>query len=209
MISFTFPRVVRVPFEWRTVTASNQEDWPFRPDRNIPPKLIARIRGPKLYRFYFHPGTGAAACYIGESERFEQRIRQYIRALALMRLSGSLRDSTLEDLENGMKSLNRHSKVRVAARIVNAEIDNSKVELQLLYFEEFAFNGVSISPDTLTDPFHRRAIENLAILEANSSNVTLMNRGRDLAAKAFSRLLAKQARHSKQEKVPKSQIIEG
>jgi hypothetical protein len=192
-MSFTFPKVVHVPFEWRTITASNQEDWPFRPDAKILPNLSALMRGPKVYRFYFHPGTGTTACYIGESERFERRVRQYIRALAIMRLSGRLRDSTLEDLENAMKSLNRHSKVRVAAKIVNAEIDNSKVELQLLDFDEFAFNRVSISPDTLTDPFHRRAIENLAILEANSSSMTLMNRGRDLAAKDFSRLHAKRA----------------
>jgi hypothetical protein len=191
-MSFTLTKGIHVNFKWRTITGSNQEDWPFRQGKQISPSLLAQIIGAKVYRFYFHAGVGTVACYIGESERFERRVREYIRALSLMRLSGSLADSTVERLENAIKNLHRHSKVRVAAGIVNAEIDGTMVELQLIDFEEFGFNRVVISPNTLSDPFHRKVIENLAILDASSSGIRLLNRGRDAAAKSFSRLLSKQ-----------------
>jgi hypothetical protein len=86
--------------------------------------------------------------------------------------------------------LNSNSCIRVAAAIINAEQDNAVVELQLLGFEEFHFNGLFISTETLTNPFVRRAIENLAILDADMSGLHVLNRGRDIRAKEFTQLLA-------------------
>jgi hypothetical protein len=84
--------------------------------------------------------------------------------------------------------LHSDSKTRVGAAIQNAETDGIKVELQLIDFAEFSFNRVDISPSSLTNPFHRKAMENLAILDSDVSGLRPLNRGRDTAAKVFEKL---------------------
>jgi hypothetical protein len=133
-------------------------------------------------------------CYIGESEHFEERIRDYLLELNSMRSGPSLSAWTLEGLRRAAERVQSESEVRVGSLIQIAEQNRTKVELQLIDFPEFVFNRVEISPSSLTDPFHRRAMENLAILDARVSGVTPLNRGRTTEAKVFQGLLKHRAK---------------
>jgi hypothetical protein len=175
---------IRVKISWRTVTASDQPDWLFRNHRQITPSLSARIRGPQIYRFLFNVEQ-TPSCYIGESGGFEARLRAYRRKLKELRSSESSIAPTLEQLGKTVKELKSHSTTRVGALIQNAEQDGSKVELQLIDFAEFSFNGTEISPSSLSDPFRRKAMENLAIVVAESSPLRVLNRGINEEAKFF------------------------
>jgi hypothetical protein len=112
----------------------------------------------------------------------------------MMRSDRPAQESTVADLEHAITQLHADSKVRVGAAILNAEFAKSKVELQLIDFQEFVFNKVEISIGSLSNPFHRRAMESLAILDSDASGLRILNRGRDVAGKDFTRLLAKRAK---------------
>jgi hypothetical protein len=179
------PNWIRVDIRWKTITASDTTDWPFRQNGSLGSILQdATRKGPQIYRFLFHDRP-VPSCYIGESERFEGRVQAYQRTLRLMRNGVPAAQATVESLERAIKRLNSDSKTRVGAALQNAEVDGSKVDLQLLNFSEFVFNKVEISSSSLTDPFHRKAMENLAILDARISGLNVLNRGRDSNAKWF------------------------
>jgi hypothetical protein len=193
-LKLEMPNWIRVEIRWNTITASDATDWPFRQNGKLGPVLRdERRKGPQIYRFLFHEET-FPSCYIGESERFEGRARAYHRTLKLMRNGVPAAQATVESLERAIKRLNKDSKTRVAAKIQNAETDGIKVELQLIDFAEFSFNRIDISPSSLTNPFHRKAMENLAILDSDVSGLRILNRGRDTAAKEFADLLKHRAK---------------
>jgi hypothetical protein len=189
-LKFEVPNWIRVEIRWRTITASDATDWPFRQNGKLGPVFQDETRkGPQIYRFLFHEET-LPWFYIGESERFEARARAYHRTLRLLRNGVPAAQATVEGLERAIKRLHSDSKTRVGAAIKNAEIDGVKVELQLIDFAEFSFNRVDISPSSLTNPFHRKAMESLAILDSEYvSGFNRLNRGRDTRAKDFQALL--------------------
>lgn len=174
----------RVKISWRTVTASDQPDWLFRNHRQITPSLSARIRGPQIYRFLFNVEQ-TPSCYIGESGRFEARLRAYRGKLKDLRSSEPSIAPTPEQLGKIVKELKSYSTTRVGALIQNAERDGSKVELQLIDFPEFSFNGTEISLSLLSYPFRRKAMENLAIVDAESSPLRVLNSGINEEARFF------------------------
>jgi hypothetical protein len=181
---------IQVQIRWNTITASDGTDWPFSQNGKLGPVFQDETRkGPQIYRFLFHEET-LPWFYIGESERFEARARAYHRTLRLLRNGVPAAQATVEDLESAIRRLHSDSKTRVGAAIQNAEIGGVKVELQLIEFAEFSFNRVDISPSSLTNPFHRKAMENLAILDSEYvSGFNRLNRGRDTEAKALSYFL--------------------
>jgi hypothetical protein len=192
-MSFTFPKQIIVPLRWTTVTASDHEDWPFIPGGRISRALRERIMGPRVYRFYFCSSDGSPWCYIGESEKFERRCGEYIRTLERLRKPKPARESTLQILEKAWKELQSDAEVRVAAKIQNAELDGIRIELQTIDFDEFVFNRVSISPDSCSNPFQRKAVESLAVLDSEAVGMNMLNSGRDVNAKWFSNLLKRKA----------------
>jgi hypothetical protein len=171
--------------------SSDGPGWCFEADRRIDQNLREKIAGPRIYRFVFAPlDSGLKELYVGESERFEKRCASHIRALAKIRKAAdAATDMNAQSLEVAWKEMARNPCVRIAAAIRNAEFDKNKVEVQLLTFEEFTLNGVEISTETLGNPYVRRLVENLAILSSDGPGVHIMNRGRDIAAKEFSRRL--------------------
>ena len=154
----------RVPFSWRIVTASDLNDWPFREGAETASNLSTTCFGCRIYRFFFHAGDRGPSCYISEAEKFERRILKYLSAVRRERVPTPAAESKVLDWPAAVKRLNTDPTVRVAARIINSEATNSRVELALLEFEGFSFNDAPLSPQTLANPFVRRAIENLAIV---------------------------------------------
>jgi len=195
-MSFSIPKIFLVSFRWKTITASDQNDWPFMPGTSISrasyKALREKIKGSRVYRFYFND-IGKPWCYIGESEKFERRCSEYIRTLLRLRESKPTKDSSVEDLERAWKELESDAEVRVAAKIQNSELDGKIVELQTIDFDEFSFNQVHISTENLTSPFQRKAIENLAVLNSDAQGIHIMNSGRDVDAKWLSNLFKKNA----------------
>jgi len=189
---------INVPFSWRPITASDQGDWPFRIDPDVSPSLGCHHFGPNVYRFYFEPGDGGAACYIGEAEEFGDRLRDYIQAVRGARSKTSESWAAFnEELKSDPKERRQmvsDPTYRVAGRILSAEAAGSKVRLELLEFSDFYFDRILISADQIGDVFMRRAIENLAILHSRSPKIEILNRGTDVCWKFFTRLLAENAK---------------
>jgi hypothetical protein len=192
-MNFVLPKQFFVSFRWKTITSSDQYDWPFLPGGKISKALREKIKGTHVYRFYFASVGGNSWCYIGECEKFEDRCGDYIQALRRLREPKPTIDSTGENLERAWKELQTYPEVRVGAMIQNSEAEKSRVELQLIDFEEFGFNKVLISQESLSNPFQRMAIENLAVLDSEASGINIMNSGRDVNAKWFSNFLKKNA----------------
>jgi hypothetical protein len=192
-MSLRMPKQFVVDFKWRTISTSSQQNWPFYPQKQVNKKAYKDLRltvaGPHVYRFCFYATEGKPRCYVGESERFERRLSQYIGTLTNLRGKQRIRDLALPDLELADKELQNDSEVRVGAAIQNAEIDREHVELQVVDFDEFGFNKSLISQEGLSNPFVRRLIENLAILDADESGFNMLNNGRDVDAKWLSRRL--------------------
>jgi hypothetical protein len=181
------PKQLLVSFRWKTICASNQVGWPFsrlgQPNRAAFRALRKIMKGARVYRFCFSDPGGNPQCYVGESENSERRLSQYMRALARLRCGARTGDLTLADMERAWRELQTGAEVRVAAAIQNAELDGTLVELQLIDFDGFGFNRIFISPEGLSSPFQRRAVENLAILDSEASGFRMMNNGMDLNAK--------------------------
>jgi len=185
-------RSILVPLTWTTITHSDDQAWCFRVGGGISKDLLRIISGPRIYRFCFAPeDTGFPWIYVGQSERFERRCADYLRALSRQRKQPQM-EFTIDTLGEAWKEMEGNSCVRIAARIQNAERAGTGVELQLLSFEEFYFNGVLISPDSLGSPFVRCLVENLAILDTDRPGVHLMNQGRRLEVKVFGALLERE-----------------
>ena len=183
--------LVRVKIGWHAITDSGQPDWLFRDHRRIGRSLRERIKGPQIYRFLFNIEK-TPECYIGQSGCFEKRLGEYCRELKQLRSAKPA--FTRERLENAAKRLNSDSKTRVCSRIQNAEQEGSRVEMKLMMdFPGFSFNGTEISLSSLANPFCRLVMENLAILDAQSSPFRVLNRGVNEDAKFFLRKLHKNA----------------
>ena len=186
------PNYIRVKICWRTVTSSDQPDWLFRDQKRISRSLRERIKGPQIYRFLLNVEQ-TPSCYIGQSGHFEDRVGDYRRELKVLRSNPSIA-FTLERLGEKAKKLNSHSTTRVGALIQLAEQEGSKAELQLIDFPEFSFNRTEIALSSLSDPFRRLAVENLAILDAESSPLRVLNRGINEDAKFLTRKLHENAK---------------
>jgi hypothetical protein len=61
----------------------------------------------------------------------------------------------------------------------------------MMDFSGFSFNGTEISLSSLSDPFCRLVLENLAIIDAQSSPFRCLNRGVNENAKFLVRKLRK------------------
>jgi hypothetical protein len=195
-MNFILPKHISVGIRWNTIVSSDQDGWPFltgRTGKRISSGLLEKMKGPQIYRFYFNCIEGKPRCYIGESEVFEDRCRKYISKFRKLNKSKPLKDSAREDLERAWKELQTYPEVRVGAMIQNSEVEGTRVELQLIDFDEFGFNNVLISQENLSNPFQRMAIENLAVLDSEASGINIMNSGRDVNAKWFSNFLKKNA----------------
>ena len=186
------PNCIRVKICWHTVTSSDQPDWLFRDQRRISQSLRERIKGPQIYRFFFNVEQ-TPSCYIGQSGHFEDRVGDYRRELKVLRSKPSIA-FTRERLEEAAKKQNSYSPIRVGALIQLAEQEGSKVELQLIDFPEFSFNRTEIALSSLSYPFRRLAMENLAILDAESSPLRVLNRGTNEDAKFLARKLRENAK---------------
>jgi hypothetical protein len=190
---FQIPKQFIVDFRWKTVTTSVQENWPFlrkeQVDKGVYNELRKAVSGPQVYRFCFNGTAGTRRCYVGESEQFEHRLSQYVGTLTKLRSKQWVDDFTPADMERACKELQNDSKVRIGAAIQNAELDGDRIDLQVIDFDEFYFNEVSISLEGLSSPFLRRMIENLAILTSETSGFHMLNNGRDVHAKWLSQRL--------------------
>ena len=192
------PITIDVPFKWRLIVASECANWPFSKGGNTPLHLGDDYSGPRIYRFFFEPGDGGAACYIGEAEEFRGRLGDYIQAVR------RARQETSESWAELNEKLKSDSKIRkkllatqtgeIPGRILCAEAAKSRVRLELLDFNDFYFNRILISADELGDLFIRRAIENLAILHTRCPQIEIINRGTDSRSKFFTRLITENAK---------------
>ncbi len=192
------PITISVSFNWRLITASDQDNWPFRVDVNTSSSSFGDYRGPRVYRFFFEPGDGGAACYIGEAEEFHDRLGDYIQAVRNARSEtiesqAALNEKLKSDKEKRKKLLSTQ-KGEIPGRILSAETGGSRVRLELLDFNDFYFNRILISAEEFGDLYMRRAIENLAILHARSPQIEILNRGTDSRSKFFTRLMARNAK---------------
>ncbi|MFZ1083624.1 MAG: hypothetical protein WAN35_01520 [Terracidiphilus sp.] len=187
---------ILVPLTWRTITSSDQQTWPFTDKGSIEQRyknLRDQIKGARVYRFFFNKNEGKPYCYIGESGEFARRCREYIRAYSSERELQKPEDKSVELYKQALKKLRKDAELRVANKILQADRDRTLVQLQFIDFEEYVFNNVSISPNDLSDSFKRRAIENFAVIDSESTGINILNIGKDMNTNWLKKFVKKNA----------------
>jgi len=191
-MTFDLPVRVRDHLEWTTVATSDDRDWYFGVDQKITPRFRSAIQGPQVYRFVILPPSsespgfgGNRRIYVGESERFERRCADYKGALTRTRKSPQTFGWGDPRLGAEWKEMQGNPCVRVAGCLQDAERDSSKVELQLLKFDEFWIDRVQVTPKRIGNQCVRRLVENLAILSSDSPKVILLNQCRNTETRPY------------------------
>ena len=191
-------RMVRFPYLWRTVTDSDSSNWPFGVRIRLSKDLCKLFAGPRVYRFAFRENDEfkMAQAYVGEAENFRERYYGY-RSVTSASTPASWTRHTLEE---AFRSLRRNPNVRVRSAILNWMAGGHRVELQFLEFESFRLNRVLVTQDRLSNPFVRRLVENVAVLETEKDGYRIMNSGRDIQSKAWTKwFVGLQARSTKRQ----------
>jgi hypothetical protein len=173
---FTLVPEFQVPFSWDSAINSNDSEWPFRKTKfRVSADLAERLRGPGIYRFVFFDEKDAIReIYIGESECFLRRHRSYRASNEPIKVDWIKFD------------WDKHRKEQVKRKLAGAQ---HRVELQILKVKCFQLNKVGIDQGSLTDPFVRKLLENLTILDANAQGIRILNRGRSKGHKQFAKMV--------------------
>jgi hypothetical protein len=148
-----------IAFRWEDVESGPGEPYRF-PDK--PTRHMQKYRVPGVYRWAIFRNDGTLeAVYVGEAEDLKRRLGDY--------------------LNPG----NRHTAFRVNALLQDYQAQGLKIRLQSLLFDDFVINACGFECGNLSDPFARRAVENLAILDAFQLKCKVLNKGTDVIRKGI------------------------
>jgi hypothetical protein len=147
---------IEIPFNWAQVLERGTY---FPWHRKKVPKNLPKynIAGPRVYRWVLRRGEEISSVYIGQSEKFEKRLRDYRRPNPY-------------DCD-------------VQAAMRECEAGGGRVELQFLDLGtgSFRINGKLISHASLSNHDVRMMMESTAIVTARVEGVKLLNHVRDNA----------------------------
>ena len=121
-----------------------------------PENATPDLAGPQIYRWALTDSSDSIrATYIGQSGDLKRRLRGY---------------------RNGMPSRPADQLNRIRKKFVVVEAAGGTVQFQLLRFAPFSLNGVDFSEEFLSFAPARHILENLAICQARSEGIALLNR---------------------------------
>ena len=146
-----------VSFKWTDLMSAPERSYSF-PSR--PTSFMRRYATPGVYRWAVFVGEELEAVYVGEAEDLLRRLRHY--------------------LSPGETQL---TNIRLKQYLEHCISKGRKVSLQFLEFEEFFINRDAFVCSQLSDPFVRKAIENLAILETFHLDCEVLNKGKNVIKK--------------------------
>jgi hypothetical protein len=146
---------IEIPLHWVTVPARGCQ---FAWHNSLPKSVSAReaISGPRVYRWTLRAIDGKIAfVYIGQSERFQERVSAY---------------------RSGKKTSHEPNDT-VRSKIRDWENSGGTVELQFLDFDvdPFSINGKPVTVASLSDHDTRLMMESVAIFSARASNLNVLN----------------------------------
>ena len=142
-----------IGFRWDDVESASGEFYRFPGVRT---SYMRRYNSSGVYRWGIFRSDGTLeAVYIGEAEDIKRRLGDY--------------------LSPGT----RKTAARVRALLKDYQAQGMEVRFQIVVFDDFAVNSCNFNCCNLTDPFARKAIENLVILEALHRGYKVLNKGID------------------------------
>lgn len=138
---------IAVPIHWKTVDVTPSVMWHRKARLNV--RERDAIAGPRVYRWVLRDKTRKiSAVYIGETERFEVRLRSYC--------IGNVKKPTITK--------------RIRQELKRCEDEGGSVELQFLDLElgYFILNGIPINRFSLPEHTARRLLESIAVFLAEA-----------------------------------------
>lgn len=133
-----------------------------------PTSYMQRYCKPGVYRWAVFAADGVLkAVYVGEAEDIRRRLKDY--------------------LHPG----NRKTALRIEAFLRACQAADLQVRFQTVFFDDFAINRSEFKCAKLSDPFARKVVENLAVLQASGSNCQVLNKGIDAIQKKFETVFKK------------------
>jgi len=146
-----------IPLNWQSVLVNGRiYPWHRKPQRNAKDRDL--IKGPRIYRWVFKDQNGEIqAVYIGESEKFQNRISGY---------------------RTPTKANQQDTDVIVHNALDDCEKQGGIVELQFLEIVGFEVNGQLIDTTARSLGNHevRILLESIAIVAARTEKPKLLNR---------------------------------
>jgi hypothetical protein len=151
-----------IGFIWQTVRTdvSTSYEYPKQPS----PFMRTEYSRPGVYRWALClPDGRVEPLYVGETEKLHRRLRAYLKP----------RSKTEQ---------------RVKQELDKAREQGLSIRFEVLEFEPFEINGIEFQPRFLTNPFARKAIENLVVLSYAEAGFRVSNQGRDVLEKILAPL---------------------
>ena len=162
---------IEIPLSWKAVLVKEQHfDWH---RKSLYSSDMSLVSGPKVYRWLMHAEGGKDSVYIGESVKFEDRLLQH-----RLRIK---KPAATDKLVNAIVAFERNRGI---------------VELQFLDLGErgFRLNGHHINRWSLGEHEVRLMMENMSIIAARASNLTVINSLRDSAKSRAEKWIMEYAR---------------
>lgn len=154
---------IEIPLSWRAVLVKQEHfAWHRKPRLNV--RERDAIAGPQVYRWVLRDKTHKIeAVYIGETERFEVRLRSYCIADAKVQTKAK----------------------RIRQELKRCEDDGGSVELQFLDLEsgQFMLNGTLVNRFSTAEHSARRLMESIAVFVAEAEGYQVLNHSRKNVAK--------------------------
>ena len=154
---------IEIPLSWKAVLVK-QEHFAWHGKLRLNVRERDAIAGPQVYRWVLRDNTHKIeAVYIGETERFEVRLRSYCIADAKVRTKTK----------------------RIRQELKRCEDEGGSVELQFLDLEsgQFTLNGALVNRSSMAEHTARRLMESIAVFVAETEGYQVLNHSRKNVAK--------------------------
>jgi hypothetical protein len=153
---------LEIEFNWKDFESNEGVSYVFP---SPPTSNMRRYAGPGVYRWAVYSGEVLEAVYIGEAEDLLRRLQHYL-------YPGKTQVTNL----------------RIKAMLEKYLAGGHKVSFQFLRFDQFVINRHAFGCSHLSDPFARKVIENLAILESFHWDCEVLNKGKNVIQKKIDRI---------------------
>ena len=154
---------IAIPVHWKTVEVTHScTPWHRKPSLNV--RERDAIAGPRVYRWVLRDKIHKIeAVYIGETERFEVRLRSYC--------IGNAKVPTKTK--------------RIRQELKHCENEGGSVELQFLDLElgQFTLNGTLVNRFSMAEHTARLLMEGIAVFVAEAEGYQVLNHSRQNVAK--------------------------
>jgi hypothetical protein len=149
---------------WRWISTQCQPSTIYEYPSPVNPFFRRAYSGPRVYRWAVFESDVLTAADVGEAEDLCRRLGGYLNPGAQQRTN-----------------------IRIKHCLDEKKLAGATIRLQMLEFDDFRINGLAFSCDSLTNPYTRKCLENLAVA-LHTSDCTLLNRGTDLIDKALKKI---------------------